>query len=249
MTSHVPDALAARLLLARGEGPPVPPTDWLIPDHATAHAVQDATLRVLGPVGGWKVGAASPTAEPGAAPLPARGLLPGGSTLHGPAWRLRGIELEVAVRLGRDVQAGDLDDPAALPGCIEAVVPAIEVCETRLADWAGAGPLERLADLQGHGALVLGAAQPWPAGGIDLRSLRAQLFFDGQPVADAVGAHPVGDLLPLLAWLARHAQARGTPLRAGQVVTTGSCTGLLFAGQGMWVEGEIVGLGRVGLRF
>ena len=45
---------------------------------------------------------------------------------------------------------------------------------------------------------------------------------------DVVTVAMVG-VLPLLAWLARHARDRGRPLRAGDVVTAGSCTGLLFA--------------------
>src|SRR4051812_46198161 len=119
MTAHAPEALATRLLFARGEGAPVMSTDWSITDRKMAYTVQDATLRVLGPAGGWKVGAPSASAEPTWAPLPKRGMLPSGSTLHGPAWRVRGIELEVAVRLGRDVAAGSLQDPAAILGCID----------------------------------------------------------------------------------------------------------------------------------
>ena len=56
-------------------------------------------------------------------------------------------------------------------------------------------------------------------------------------------------MLPLLAWLARHARERGRPLRAGDVVTTGSCTGLLFAWEGARVQAEVEGVGRVELQF
>ena len=117
-----------------------------------------ATLAALGPVRGWKVGAKNLAMEPTAAPLPASGLLATGCSLQGPAWQVRGIELEVAVRLGRDLAPSDAHLGAhELQQAIDAVLPVIEVVETRLADWRQADPLAQLADLQSHGALVLGA--------------------------------------------------------------------------------------------
>jgi hypothetical protein len=41
--------------------------------------MQDATVAALGPIGGWKVGAKSPEAEPVCAPLPASGMLASGA--------------------------------------------------------------------------------------------------------------------------------------------------------------------------
>lgn len=233
--------IAQRLLEARQNGALLDAREVLPMDAAAAYAVQDATAAALGPVGGWKVGAAGPAAEPSCAPLPASGLLPSGSQVAG---RLRGIEVEVALRLGRDI-----DDPADLPSAIDAVLPVIEVVETRLADWRGSPPLAQLADLQTHGALVLGAPAAVRAADVNLRELMVYLAFDGQPVASARGAHPVGDPWPLLTWLARHCAGRGQPLKAGQIVTTGSCSGLLFAPEGARVEAELTGLGRVSLRF
>lgn len=238
---------ARRLLAARKGAAAVHARDIAPPDETVAYAVQDATLRAIGPVGGWKVGAASPEARPGTAPLPAAGIYPDGITLVGPPWRMRGIEVEVAVRLGRDLD-GDVSREECL-GAIDAVLPAIEVVETRLADWRDSDPLAQLADLQTHGALVLGAPSPLPATDVDLRRVEAYLAFDGQPVASSYGAHPAGDLGRLVHWLAAHCAARGQPLRAGQVVTTGSCTGLLFAPEGAHVQAQLKGIGLVQLRF
>jgi 2-keto-4-pentenoate hydratase len=245
-----PPSIARELLLARQRHRPVSAASWSIADAATGYAVQDRTLDVLGPATAWKVGAKSATSPVSCSPLPSWGMLPSGAVLRGAAWQLRGIEVELAVRLRRDVEDADLDDPVRLSTAIGEALPAIEVVETRLANWRESGPLEQLADLQNHGALVLGEGVPWSAKApVDLRSLRATLVFDGQPVADARGSHPVGDVLPLLAWLARHARDRRRPLRAGDVVTTGSCTGLLFAWEGARVQAEVEGVGRVGLQF
>lgn len=215
-----------------------------------AYAVQDATLRLLGPVGGWKVGAKGPSALPACAPLPAGGVFATGAALPGPPWRLRGIEVEVALRLGRDLIPTDGEpDAAMVRDAVEAVLPAIEVVETRLADWRDSAPLAQLADLQSHGALVVGAASMCTPTELDLRSVEAYLAFDGQPVASTRGANPAVDIWRLLGWLAWHCAQRGQPLRAGQIVTTGSCTGMLFAPEDAHVQGLLVGIGLVELRF
>ena len=245
--SYSPGQAARRLLAARKGATVVRWRDVAPPDQGAAYAVQDETLRSIGPVGGWKVGAASPQSQPACAPLPAAGLQPDGAALLGPPWHMRGIEVELALRLGRDL--GAAPSRQELVEAVDAVLPAIEIVETRLADWRESEPLAQLADLQSHGALVLGAPSVIDPRDIDLRRIEAYLAFDGQPVASTYGAHATGDVWGLLQWLAAHCAARGQPLRAGQVVTTGSCTGLLFAHDGAHVQAHLKGIGLVQLRF
>jgi 2-keto-4-pentenoate hydratase len=252
MTIHSSEAqfAARRLLAARDQGIGVPFREVLPADRAGAFAVQDATLAGLGPIGGWKVGAKSADAEPTCAPLPAAGILPTGAHLQGPPWQLRGVELEVAFRLGQDLDPkGRMLARDEIASAIAEVLPVIEVVETRLADWRQSEPLAQLADLQSHGALVLGAPAAVAPASVDLRQLEAYLAFDGQPVASTFGANPAADVWRLLAWLALHCSERGLPLRAGQVITTGSFTGMLFAPEDAAVLGELKGIGRVELRF
>ena len=243
-------AAAQRLLDARKQHAGVPFRDILPADRAGAFAIQDATLATLGPIGGWKVGAKGIAAEPSCAPLPAAGIVPMGAQLQGPQWQLRGVELEVAFRLGRDLDPqGRMLARDEIAAAIAEVLPVIEVVETRLADFRQSEPLAQLADLQSHGALVLGAPAEVAPASVDLRQLEAYLAFDGQPVASTFGANPAADVWRLLAWLALHCSERGLPLRAGQVVTTGSFTGMLFAPEDALVLGELKGIGRVELRF
>lgn len=245
-----PQAAARRLLNARKGAATARFRDVLPPDRAAAYAVQDAVVAQLGAVGGWKVGARSPAMEPTCAPLPASGLLASDSALIGPPWAMRGIEVEVAFRLGRDLQPADAGlPPADIAQAMDAVLPAVEVVETRLADWRDSDPLAQLADLQSHGALVLGEPAALPPDAVNLRTMQAYLAFDGQPVASTRGANPAADVWRLLAWLAFHCVQRGQPLRAGQVITTGSCTGMLFAPDGARVTAQLEGIGRVELRF
>lgn len=251
VSNFKPDAVARRLIAAHKGGATVAHIDALAPDEHGAYAVQDATLAGLGwAIAGWKVGAKGPLQPPTCAPLPAGGVFAGGARLMGPPWRMRGVEVEVAVRLRKDlVPLSGEPDADTLRDAVDAVLPVMEVLETRLANWRDSGPLAHLADLGMHGGLVVGEASPMKPADLDLRTLQAYLAFDGQPVASTRGANPAGDLWRLLGWLAWHCARRGQPLRAGQVVTTGSCTGLLFAPEGSHVQAQIDGVGMVELYF
>ena len=245
-----PSTTAQLLLAARRSHTQLSSRDVLPADTAAAYRVQDLTVAELGSIGGWKVGAKNASSEPACAPLPLAGLLPSGSTLTGPEWPWRGIEVEAALRLGRDLDpAGQWLSPDELAPFFDAVLPAVEVVETRLIDRASSDPLCQLADLQSHGALVLGTPSALAPRQLDLTTLQAQLWFNGQVTASTVGGNPAADVWRLIAWLALHCAQRGLPLRAGQIVTTGSCTGLLPAPEGAQIKAEVSELGRVELRF
>lgn len=249
-SSFDPAAAARRLIAAHKGAASVPSAAVQPPGAAHAYAVQDATIAGLGPVGGWKVGAKGPALEPGCAPLPASGIFDTGSVLLGPPWRMRGIEVEIAVRLRKDlVPSSGEPGASAVRDAVGALLPVIEVVETRLADWRDSAPLAQMADLQSHGALIVGAASQMSPGDLDLRNLEAYLAFDGQPVASTRGANPAGDVWRLLGWLAWHCAQRGQPLRAGQIITTGSCTGLLFAPERARVQAQLAGIGTAELQF
>lgn len=224
-----------------------------VADASEAAEVQQATWRALEPTraapGGWKVGAAGPLAPVGCAPLPAAGLLASGARIGGPTLTLRGIELELALRVARPIDAATAADEAALAAAFDAMAAAIEVVDTRLADWPQASDLAKRADLQSHHALVLGAWQPLHGVLPDLRALQAQLQLDDEPPLQTRGGNPAADLLRLLQGLAQAACAIGLPLQPEQVVTTGSCTGLRFARAGAVVRGVVGELPAVTLHF
>lgn len=84
---------------------------------------------------------------------------------------------------------------------------------------------------------------------LDLRAVRARLWLDNALECDVRGGHPSGDLIWLLGWLAQHAASRGAPLRAGQIVTTGSCIGMVSVEGRSRARGDIDGLGTVDAEF
>jgi 2-keto-4-pentenoate hydratase len=207
-------------------------------------------MQDIGPIGGWKVGAKGPDREPNCAPLPAAGILTSLAALGDGAWRVRGIETELAVRLERDLAPRDRPyGRDEVLSAIGALVPAIEVVETRLIEFPAADPVASLADLNSHGALVVGDPVTPGPDALDGARIEAQLWFGEREVAATRGGNPAVDLGRLLVWLANHCSQRGHGLQRGQVVTLGSCTGMLFAPAGCRVRGTLAGIGAVELAF
>jgi 2-keto-4-pentenoate hydratase len=223
-----PRGLDARLLEARRGGISfaVTPED-VPPDEAAAYAVQHAVAGTLGSIGGWKVGASGPDGRPSAAPLPASGILAAPARLS-PDYTDRLVEAEIAFLLGRDLPPRDApytrDEVLDAIGSCHAV---IEVVQWRIQDWRSAPAHLKLADHSGHGALVVGEAVPdWRA--IDFAGLQVTQAIAGQPPKRATG-NPAGDMIRLIAWLADEGAVWSGGLKAGQIVTCGSWTGMTEA--------------------
>ncbi|MDB5804432.1 MAG: 2-oxopent-4-enoate hydratase [Betaproteobacteria bacterium] len=240
-------AAAALLLQARrsGQGLSGLPEAWTPENTIEAYVVQDAVMREIGPVGGWKVGARGPEAEPNCAPLPRSLIFAQGEALPAALLRLRGVEAEIGFMLGADLP------PRAAPygideiaGYIESVHPTLEIVESRYLDFRQVAPFSVLADSNSNGALIVGPAVPAQSREAYGR-LGVSLTFDGAEKIAAIGGNPAVDLLRLLTWLANHCAARCGGLRRGEMVTTGSHTGMLFAAPGTQAEATFAALGGV----
>ncbi len=225
------------------------PDQWRPRTRDRAYAIQDAVAEQSGGVAGWKTGAPEPDAEPIAAPLFADIVHRSPATIPASALHMIGIEAEVAFKLGQDLPPRDADyGREEVSDAVASLHPAIEVVDSRIRDWQAAGELWRLADNQTNGAFVYGAGlSDWRE--IDFAALPVRLEIDGAVAVTAVGGNPAGDPLRLVTWLANHCTRRGRPLRAGEIVTTGSCTGLLFVQPGAVVAATFAGLGDVRVDF
>jgi 2-keto-4-pentenoate hydratase len=215
-------AAASFLLAARSGGLPAAFPPELAPQsEADAYEIQRLTIAALGPIGGWKVGADGPDAQPNCAPMPKSGLHEAPATLHGADFTTREVESEIALVLARDLPLRDApytrDEIIAAIGSCH---PGIEVLQSRFA-----GPVDRLstlADLSRHGAYVTGAPIPgWEH--IDFTHVTVTQAI-GEDVRHGRG-NPAGDMIRLVQWLASTGAAWAGGLRAGQVITTGSWTG------------------------
>jgi 2-keto-4-pentenoate hydratase len=156
------------------------------------------------------------------------------------------LECEVAFLLGADLPPRDHDyTRGEIEAAVEAVVPAIEIADSR---WpANAPDLLKLADSMGNGAFITGApVRDWRR--LDLDNLAVNLTHDGSVAERGSSARILGN--PLLAVIAL-ANAQPLPaggLKRGQIVTTGTCTTPIPPKPGTYV-GEFGALGTLRLDF
>lgn len=241
-------ALAVEALLrARSTGQPLAalPDGAAPADEAEAYAIQERVAGHLGPVAGWKVGAASASAEPFRALLHAETLWADGDRLPGGQFHLIGVEAEIAYRVAHDLPPRERPyTRAEVLAATASAHPAIEIIDSRFVALAAVDPLSQRADQQNHGALVVGAACPaWAA--VDPVREPVRLQIQDVVRAETVGGNSAVDPVRLLEWLANHGSQPLGGLRAGQVVTTGSCTGTIFVAPGTRVRAEFANLGRI----
>lgn len=252
MGAHDIETIAGLLLTARRERAPLAAGrlgQWPIATRAEAYAIQERVAAELGPVGAWKVGAPSPEAEPTRAPIPADAIHASPAALPAACFHRIGIEVEIAYRLGRDLPARpDPYSRAEVEAAIEAILPVIEIVDTRLADHEAMGALWKLADNQINGGLVLGAPRAgWHTA--DPATQPVRLHVNGALVHEGRGGNSAGDPLRLLVWLANACGTHCGGLRRGQVVTTGTLTGLRFVAPGAEIRAALPGLGEVAVSF
>lgn len=253
------DELARRLYDAERTATPIPPLTADHPDLsiADAYAVQSAgrAMRVAdgAVLVGRKVGLTSrPMQEMMGVDQPDFGYLtasmvsPDGSEMPAHLVAPR-VEAEIAFRLKAPLAGPDLTIADVL-SATEAVAPAIEVIDSRVADWR-ITIADTIADNASSGHCVIGAWMPFD-GSLDLAAMEMTMTVDpGESISgrgDAVLGHPAEAVV----WLARsiHAYA-GESIAAGAIVIPGAMARALPVAPGGSVTAEFDGLGSVSARF
>lgn len=233
-------AKAAKMLMDAWEaGTPVPalPKDCAPTNEAEAIAINDAIMAANAhEIGGWKIGAT------GAAPQKALGLsqpfvgyiraanVHTGATAYTFADLNRPIiESEYAYRLKSDLPARDADYTRdEIEAAIGSLIIGMEVPMSRLGADHGLGPLALVADHGGTGTYIIGAEHnDWKS--IDTINQDVVLTFDGAEAGRGTGEAMMGDPVNAVVWFANHMSDKGIGLKAGQFITTGSCTGVIPA--------------------
>lgn len=210
-------------------------------DDRESYAIQDLVIRELGPIGGWKVGARTPQAEPNCAPLPASLVFTSGHAFGG-QFPLCLVEAEVGFTFARALPPrGAAYVEGDVLGALASVHATIEVLDTRLAAYPAVEPATNLADFGANGALVVGPPRTHDLR-VDAPSLRLAVHCNSQVALEKTGGNTAGDVFRLLVWLANHAATRTGGLRAGQVVTTGSCIGAYRVAPGTRVRALFDGI-------
>ncbi|WP_347558490.1 2-keto-4-pentenoate hydratase [Robbsia sp. KACC 23696] len=223
-----------------------------LPDDAACYAVQQAVFALTGEkVGGWKIGAKSPDAAPGGAPLAAQGVHKPGVALARDAFPPAGLELEIAFKLGKTFVARAMPySDEEVRESIAEMGATIELVATRFAAWPDVEKRATSADFSTHGALIVGNFVPY-RDDFPFVSPQAHFRIGDTNIVDVqvqgkIG-NSAGDPRRLLSWAVNYATTElGIDVTPDTVLTTGTFTGMYLAQHTGEVRGEIVGLPPVG---
>lgn len=156
------------------------------------------------------------------------------------------VEVEVGFILANDLPGAGCSEEDVL-AATEALVPAIELIDTRITDWKIA-LCDTIADNASSAGFVLGRARVSPAD-IDVRTIDAVLTRNGEVIAQGRSDAVLGNPVSAVAWLARKVDSFGVRLRKGDIVLPGSCTRAIDARPGDEFVADFAGLGSVRLSF
>jgi 2-keto-4-pentenoate hydratase len=219
------------------------------------YAIQ-AELEKSGKLFGWKIAATSEAGQkhinvpgPMAGRILADTVLPDGGTasMHGNEMRV--AEPEFCFRMARDLPPRSSPYSVAdVLDAVDALHPAIEIPDSRFADFVRAGEAQLIADNACAHLFVLGAATGADWRGRDLVEERPVITMRGQTYIGH-GKNVLGDPRVALAWLVNELSGLGITLRAGEVVTTGTCHSPLPIASGDRMEADFGVLGKVSVGF
>ena len=156
------------------------------------------------------------------------------------------VEAEIAFVMGRDLDSERIT-LAEVIGAVDYAVPAIEVVDSRIADWK-IGIVDTIADNASSGLYVLGNT-PCLLEGLDLRLAGMAMTCRGDLVSVGVGAACLGHPLNAVWWLARTMARAGRPLQAGDTVLSGALGPMVAVKPGESYEAQVMGLGSVRATF
>jgi 2-keto-4-pentenoate hydratase len=226
-------------------------------DRREAYAIQ-AELEHASGAGlfGWKIAATSEAGQkhinvagPMAGRILADTVIPDGGVASMAGNEMRVAEPEFAFRMRVDLPPRTA--PYTVAEVLDAVAtlhPAIEIPDSRFTEFVKAGEAQIIADNACAHLFVLGVATEANWRALDLVEEKPRITLrDRQYVGH--GRNVLGDPRIALAWLANELRELGLTLRAGEVVTTGTCHPPLPIQSGDRVAADFGTLGKVSVGF
>ncbi len=233
------------------------PADMRPATRAEGYGVQACIMdHTTQPLFGWKIAATSTAGQahinvdgPLAGRLLAERVIADGGDCPLGNNLMRVAEMEFAFRMGRDLP------PSAVPYTQDAVLaavatlhPAIEIPDSRFHDFTVVGAAQLIADNACAHRFVLGPATTHDWRGLDLAAHAVRALIGGAVAGEGTGANVLGDPRIALTWLVNELSAHGLTLKAGEVVTTGTCVKPVDITGGCDIRGDFGILGQVSLR-
>ena len=178
-------------------------------------------------IGGYKAGFTSAAArarfqieKPLAGVLFADGQLVDGAEIRRDAFKRLMVEVEIGYVL-RSPITRRIQSTADLKTYVLHAVPAVELPDVDYEDLGQLNGLDIVATNMAVAAYLVG--KPFRFTDLEeVNALEVALYRDGELVDDGYAANALGDQLRALLWLVNDRQARGWPLRAGQLLLTGT---------------------------
>jgi len=212
--------------------------------YAIQHAAHDLASQPLGP---WKIGATTEQAQrilgldgPFIGRPDPRRVIPSGAELALVDWFVGPPLIETEIGLVARVDLAELpDDPMDLAEVID-VVACLELVNPRFSDMTTVGAPSLIADNAVASAIVASDALGWSVDQVrQLDRVPVSIEIDGVEKAVGTGAMALGHPLNVLGYAATLAAEWGTPIKAGELVITGTCTGAIPGAAGMRCVGHV----------
>jgi 2-oxopent-4-enoate/cis-2-oxohex-4-enoate hydratase len=155
-------------------------------------------------------------------------------------------EGEIAFILARDLKGPGVTNQDVIEATAS-VRPCFEIVDSRITDWK-IRIEDTIADNASSGIFVLGddAADPRD---IDFVTCGMVVWKNGEVLSTGAGAAALGSPVTCVAWLANTLGQFGIPLRAGEVILSGSLVPLEPVHAGDSMELRIGGIGSARVRF
>jgi 2-keto-4-pentenoate hydratase len=253
------NSLARQLWQARLDGALIDVADEGRPaDEDQAYAVQAAIIE-LAPVdiAGFKIGATSEAAiqalgveGPFFGPMFDRFCHDTGTEIALSSEHQPALETEFAIGLADDLPGRDAPySQEEVAAAAAWVAPAFEIAGPRFsAPIKGNGNLI-IADCGINMAFICGP-RTTDLSTVDLGEHPATLILNGEQVTSGhSGMSVLDNPLGAVAWLASHPRMRERGLRAGDILSTGTCTGLTSVSAGDVADADFGALGKVSVKF
>ncbi len=155
-------------------------------------------------------------------------------------------EGEIAFVLKRDLIGPGLTAADVL-AATEGVMACFEIVDSRIADWK-IKIQDTVADNASCGVFVLGDQLVDPRR-VDLATVGMALEKNGELTATGAGAASLGHPVNAMVWLANKLGSLGIPLKAGEVILSGSLAALIPVKAGDTLRMSLGGIGSCGVRF
>jgi 2-keto-4-pentenoate hydratase len=226
-------------------------------DRVEAYAIQAEIERTSNArLFGWKIAATSEAGQkhinvagPMAGRILAETVIPDGGNATMAGNEMRVAEPEFAFRMAIDLPPRSSPYTVAeVLDAVDTLHPAIEIPDSRFADFVNAGEAQIIADNACAHLFVMGRPTPANWRALDLVEQKPVITLRAQQYVGH-GKNVLGDPRIALAWLANELRQLGLTLRAGEVVTTGTCHPPLAIRSGDLIEADFGVLGKVSVRF